>query len=203
MGPWRDETFARELDTFLQNSGGLRMSEALQLGISRKALYAMRDAGLLEQFSRGAYRLASLEPLVYPDFVTIATRVKYSVICLHSSLWFHGLSTRPPSVVDVALERGMRRPRLDHPPTRICWFSGPAYHEGIEMVILDDVPVAIYDPEKTLVDCFRYRRRLGMDLVLEGVRLWRNQRSNHIDLLMKYARMRSVERSMRPYLDER
>jgi predicted transcriptional regulator of viral defense system len=203
MKAWGDEMFARELDTFLQYSGGLRMSEALKLGINRKTLYAMRDAGLLEQFSRGAYRLASLEPLQHPQFVTIATRVKYSVICLHSALWFHGLSTLAPHVVDVAIERGTRRPRLDHPPTRTYWFSGPAYHEGIEVVIVDDVPVSVYNPEKTLADCFRYRKQLGMDLVLEGLRLWRNRRVDNVDLLMSYARMRNVERSLRPYLDAR
>jgi hypothetical protein len=50
------------------------MSEVLRLGISRKCLYAMRDAGIIQSLSRGIFRLASLEPLGNPDLVTIAAR---------------------------------------------------------------------------------------------------------------------------------
>lgn len=62
--------------------GELRIAEALRLGINRKTLYAMRDASVLEPVSRGVYRLASLEPLAYPDLVTVAKRVPHGVVCL-------------------------------------------------------------------------------------------------------------------------
>jgi predicted transcriptional regulator of viral defense system len=177
------------------------MSEALQLGIRRRALYAMRDAGFIEQFSRGSYRLASLEPLAHPEFVTIATRVKHSVICMSSALWFHELSSRRPQVVDVAIKRGMRKPQLECPPTRFFWFSGPTHYDGVDVVTLDDVPVPIYDPEKTLVDCFRYRSLLGMDHVLDAVSRWRERRADKIDTLLKYARSRNVDRGIRPFVE--
>jgi hypothetical protein len=62
------------------------------------------------------------------------------------------------------------------------------------------VPVRTYDREKTLVDCFRYRNQIGMDVVLEALRLWRVRGRRKLDLL-KYARIRHVERAMRPYLE--
>ena len=62
------------------------------------------------------------------------------------------------------------------------------------------IPVRIYDPEKTLADCFRYRNKIGMDVTLEAMRLWRERRRKKLDALLKYARMRHVERGMRPYL---
>jgi predicted transcriptional regulator of viral defense system len=193
--------FEREVELFRQRVGGLRMSEALRLGINRKTLYAMRDAGVVEAVTRGLYRLASLEPLAHPDLVIVATRVPQGVLCLISALSFHELTTQVPHTLDVALERGTRKPRLDYPPTRFFWFSGPAFHEGIETHTLDAMPVRIYDPEKTLADCFRYRNQLGMDVVLEALRLWRERRRKKFDVLLKYARMRHVERAMRPYLE--
>jgi predicted transcriptional regulator of viral defense system len=193
--------YEREVELFRQHGGGLRMSEALWLGISRKALYAMRDTGVIEPVTRGLYRLASLEPLANPDLVAVAVRVPQGVLCLISALSFHELTTQVPHVIDVALERGTRKPRLDDPPTRFFWFSGPAFHEGIEAHELDGVPVRIYDPEKTLADCFRYRNQLGLDVVLEALRLWRERRRRKLDVLLKYARMRHVERTMRPYLE--
>lgn len=195
------KVYEREVKLFRQHGGGLRMAEALRLGINRKALYSMRDAGVVEPVSRGVYRLASLGPLAHPDLVTVAKRVPKGVLCLVSALSFHELTTQVPHVIDVALERGRAKPRLDYPPTHIFWFSGPAFHEGIETHELDGVPVRIYDPEKTLVDCFRYRNQLGMDVVLEALRLWRERRRRKVDVLLKYARMRHVERSMRPYLE--
>ena len=193
--------FEGEVELFRRHGGGLRMSEALRLGINRKTLYAMRDAGVIEPVTRGLYRLASLEPLAYPDLVMGARRVPQGVLCLISALSFHELTTQVPHAIDVALERGTRKPRLDYPPTRFFWFSGPAFHEGIETHTLDGVPVRIYAPEKTLADCFRYRSQLGMDVVLEALRLWRERRRKKLDVLLKYARMRHVERSMRPYLE--
>jgi predicted transcriptional regulator of viral defense system len=193
--------FEREVELFRRYGGGLRMSEALRLGINRKTLYAMRDAGVLEPVTRGLYRLASLEPLAHPDLVMVARRVPQGVLCLISALSFHELTTQVPHAIDVALERGTRKPRIDYPPTRFFWFSGPAFHEGIEAHTLDQVSVRIYDPEKTLADCFRYRNQLGMDVVLEALRLWRERRRKKLDVLLKYARIRHVERAMRPYLE--
>jgi predicted transcriptional regulator of viral defense system len=94
------------------------MSEALRLGINRRMLYAMRDAGVIEPVSRGVYRLASLEPLTHPDLVTLAKRVPQGVLRLISALSFHELTTQVPHTFDVALERGTRKPRLEYPPTR-------------------------------------------------------------------------------------
>lgn len=186
---------------FREHGGALRMSEALRLGMNRRTLYAMRDAGVVQLLSRGLYRLTALEPLGNPDLVTVAARVPQGVICMISALSFHELTTQVPHTIDVALERGTRKPRLDYPPTRFFWFSGPAFTDGIETHPLDAVPVRIYDPEKTLTDCFRYRNRLGMDLVLEALRLWRERRPKKLDALLKYARMRHVERALLPYLE--
>lgn len=192
---------AREIALFRQHSAGLRMAEALRSGINRKTLYAMRDAGIIERVARGMYRLSSLDPLTHPDLVTVAKRVPRGVLCLISALSFHELTMQVPHTIDVALERGTRKPRLDYPPTRFFWFSGSAFHQGIETHDLDHTPVRIYDPEKTLVDCFRYRNQIGMDVVLDALRLWRGRRRKKLDVLLKYARMRHVERAMRPYLE--
>src|SRR5256885_11110421 len=111
--------FEHEVELFRQHGGGLRMSEALRLGINRRTLYAMRDAGVVESVTRGLYRLASLEPLAHPDLVTVAARVPQGVLCLISALSFHELATQVPHTIHVALERGTRKPRVDFPPAHL------------------------------------------------------------------------------------
>lgn len=201
MGRTANEPFAREVRMFRKHGGALRMSTAVALGISRKTLYAMRDAEVVEPLTRGLFRLASLAPLGAPDLVTVAARIPHGVLCLISALAFHELTTQVPHAIDVALERGTRKPSLDYPPTRFFWFSGPAFHQGIETHRVDGVPVRIYDPEKTIADCFRYRNQLGMDVVLEALALWRKRRRRKLDALLRYATLRHVERNLRPYVE--
>lgn len=193
--------FEYEIELFRQHGGCLRVAEAVRLGLDRKKLYAMRDAGVVVLISRGVYRLVSLEPLAFPDLVTVAKRVPQGVLCLISALSFFDLTTQVPHAIDLALERGKTKPRLDYPPTRFFWFSGAAFHEGIETHEIDGTAVRVYAPEKTLVDCFRYRNQIGMDVFLEALRSWRGQHLKKLDVLLQYARMRHVERLMRPYLE--
>ena len=74
----------------------MRMAKAIQAGIHRRTLYAMRDEGVLEPMSRGLYRLADAPPLASPDLVAVAQRVPRGVICLISALAFHDLTTQIP-----------------------------------------------------------------------------------------------------------
>ncbi|MGE0327958.1 MAG: type IV toxin-antitoxin system AbiEi family antitoxin domain-containing protein [Polyangiaceae bacterium] len=193
--------YEREIKLFRQQGGSLRMSKALRHGVSRKSLYKMRDAGVIEPVTRGLYRLASLPPVANPDLLAVASRVPEGVVCLISALSFHELTTQVPHVVQVAIERGARKPRIDYPPTEFRWFSGSAFHQGIEVHSIDGVKLRVYDPEKTLADSFRFRNQLGMEVVLEALRLWREQRNKKLNRLLEYARMRHVERAMRPYLE--
>ena len=186
---------------FRQHGGTLRTAEALRLGIHPRTLYAMRDSGVLEQLSRGLYRLAELPPLSNPDLVTVALKVPQAVICLISALAFHELTTQIPHAVDVALHNRAERPRLDYPPLRVFWFSGPAWSEGVETHQVDDIPVRIYGPEKSVADSFKYRRKIGLDVALEALKLYRQHRGFDVGKLLYYARICRVEKVMKPYLE--
>jgi predicted transcriptional regulator of viral defense system len=194
-------TFDKAKALFRRHGGLLRTSEALRLGIHPRTLYAMRDEGVLEQLSRGLYRLTELPPLGAPDFVAVARKVSAGVICLVSALAFHELTTEIPHAVYVALARGTEPPRLDYPPMRIFWFTGDAFTKGIEIHKLDHVAVPVYTPEKTLADCFKYRHKLGLDVAVEALKLYRQRKQMRLDELLRFARICRVEKVMRPYLE--
>lgn len=186
----------------IESRGGVvRTAEAIRAGIHPRTLYAMRDAGLLRTISRGLYRLADLPPLGNPDLVAVAKRAPDGVICLISALSFHELTTQIPHEVYMALARGKARPRIEYPPIRVFWFSGNAFSEGIEIHQIDNLPVRIYSPEKTLADIFRYRNDLGMETAIEALRMYHQKGKVKIDALMRCARACRVERIMRPYLE--
>ena len=195
------ETIQDATAIFRQRDGILRTSEALELGVHPRTLYAMRDSGLLDRLARGIYRLADLPPLSNPDLVTVALKVPDGVICLVSALAFHELTTEIPHAVDIAVQKGSRRPRLEHPPLRVFWFSGPAWHEGNEMYRVDEIPVRITKPAKSVADIFKFRRKLGLDIALEALKRHRERESFDVSELLHYARVCRVQTVIKPYLE--
>ena len=66
---------------------------------------------------------------------------------------------------------------------------------------MDEAIVRVYGPEETIADCFKFRHKLGLDVALEALRLWRRQPGRRVDTLFHYARIARVERIIRPYLE--
>lgn len=186
---------------FRLHGGQLRLSEALAQGINRYQFYQLRDEGLIEPVSRGLYRLADLPPIENPDLVAAVTRFPHAVLCLISALDWHGITTQIPHQVHLAVERDARLPVLDYPPTAGYRFSGRAFSEGIEQVTVDGITLQVYSPEKTLADCFKFRNRIGMDVVLEALELYRTRKTFRPGKLMEYARICRVANVMAPYVE--
>jgi predicted transcriptional regulator of viral defense system len=193
--------FDGALAIFQEHGGTLRTSEAIKAGIYPRTLYQMRDQGLVETIVRGFYRLRDLPPLGNPDLVAVALKIPRGVICLISALSFHEMTTQVPHVVNIALVPGTEPPRLEHPPVRVSWFSGRVFSEGIETHDIDIVPVRVYSPEKTLADCFKHRNKIGIDVAVEALKLYRKHELLRADELVRYARICRVEKVMRPYLE--
>ncbi len=186
---------------FRKHGGMLRTSEATALGIHPRTLYRLRDENRLVTVGRGLYRLADLPELSEPDLISVATLIPQAVICLISALAFQEITTEIPHEVSIALPRTVKRPRLDHPPLRVFWFSGESLTEGIEDHKIDGVKVKVYGPEKTVADCFKFRNKIGLDVAIEALKLCRERKGSTPRKLLHYARICRVERVMRPYLE--
>jgi predicted transcriptional regulator of viral defense system len=186
---------------FKKQGGQLRMSEALANGITRYMLYSLRDKGIIEQITRGVYRLTELPPISNPDLVTVSLRFPNAVACLISALAYHNITTQIPHVVTIAVPRESRVPVLEYPPVRAYRFSNEAYKVGIENHVIDGVSIKIYTPEKTLVDCFKFRNKIGMDVVIEALKLYKSRKKINVRKLLEYAEVCRVKKIMMPYLE--
>ncbi len=189
------------IQLFETNQGVLRLAQALRLGIPKHTIYQLTRQGVLERETRGLYRLANLLPPGNPDLVYVALRVPKAVFCLISALYFHNLTTQVPYRVYIALPQPVKRPRMTHPPLDVTWLSEKPYSSGIELNHLDGVAVAIYDREKTIADCFKFRKKVGLDVAIEALKEYLHQPAPRIDRLMAYARVDRVANLIRPYLE--
>ena len=189
------------IEIFNTHNGILKTKQALALGIAPRTLYAMRDAGLIRQVSRGVYQLADQELPGNPDLVSVALRVPKAVICLISALHFYSLTTQIPHKVYIALPQAAEKPRLDSPPLDIVWLSSKSYNAGITEQQVDGVQIKIYSKEKTIADCFKFRNKIGIDVALEALKDYITTSNRQIDQLLSYARVDRVENLISRYLE--
>jgi predicted transcriptional regulator of viral defense system len=201
MKPTPTTRISSARQTFAAHGGVLRTKEALDLGIHPETLYRMRDEGLLESLSRGLFRLAEQPELGSPDLVAVSIRAPQSVFCMISALSFHGITTQTPHAVDIALPREARRPRIGYPPVRIYRMVSRIFACGIEQHRVDNRTIRVYSPERTLVDCFRYRNKIGLDTAIEALRFYRERKPVNPDAIMDCARTCRAARIIRPYLE--
>jgi len=200
--PATDTGVTKAREVFTEHGGMLRTSKALRLGIHPRTLYALRDAGEIEQVGRGLYRLSTAPALSSPDLVPIAIRIPRAVVCLISALAHHGLTTQIPHVIDLALPSHAKVPKVDGVPLRVFWYPEPSFRAGVEVVAIDEVSVRIYSAEKTIADCFKYRNKIGLDVAIEALRTYRERtpKPNRAKLT-KFAEVNRVQKIMRPYLE--
>jgi hypothetical protein len=148
-----------------------RARDAVGTGLSWRDLYQARDSGLVVELSRGVYQLREMAGIDQIDFVTVCTRAPQGMICLGSALAYWDLSDQNPDRIDLAVPSGSHRPHVDHPPTQVHVFGAATFELGrIDVGVDESVTFSISDPERTVVDCFRLRHRIGLELAVGGLR---------------------------------
>ena len=185
----------------LRQRGMLRPRDLKAQGIRPEYLSRLHGQGRVMRGGRGLYYLPETQFTENHSLAEASKRIPQGVICLLSALRFHELGTQNPFEVWVAVDRKARRPQMDYPPVRILRFSGQALTHGVQEHQIEGVVVCVYSPAKTVVDCFKYRNKIGLDVALEALREYRQQRKGTIDELWKYAKLCRVTNVMRPYLE--
>jgi predicted transcriptional regulator of viral defense system len=130
-------------------------------------------------------------------------------VCLTSVLAFHGLTDTIPSRVWMAIGAKDRKPRAETPPFQIVRFGTKVLAPGIEEHMIEGVRVRVYDPAKTVIDLFRYRRSAGkryqkspgLNLALEGLREALRQRTATPADIARYANEGGIWNVVQPYLE--
>ena len=158
----------------------------------------MANRGILRRVARGVYTLAG-HYLTFEAFAGIMTSAPRSVICLLSALQFHEITTQMPFETWVAIESNASRPKS--PNVRIVKLTGRAFSEGIESHQKEGVSVRVYCPAKTVVDCFKFRNAIGLDVAREALIDCLHQKKATRDEIWKYAVICRMANIMRPYLE--
>lgn len=167
---------ATALEKLRRTGPTFRARDARDAGLHWRDLYALRDAGEIVELSRGLYRFADADGVTEIDLLAVHRRAPRGMVCLVSALAHWELTDEIPAVVHYAVPRGTRRPTIAYPPTQVFLFDATTFGLGRQMVELAPrEAVAMSSPERSVVDVFRYRRRLGTDLAYGALRRYLGQ----------------------------
>ena len=192
------------LDTIQLREAGLgtffRPKDIASLGVSHRQLQNLVSKGLVENFGHGLYRLSEVEPTEVETIAMVAAAVPNAIMCLLTALSFHGIGTQLPHQVWIAIDRKARKPA--HPPAqvRVIRFSGAMLQYGVIEKSALGVPFRITSPARTVVDCFRYRKKFGLDIAMEALDDAVRSNITTVDEILRAAEVCRVRTVMDAYL---
>jgi predicted transcriptional regulator of viral defense system len=122
------------------------------------------------------------------------------VICLVSALSFHDLTDEVPHEVSIAIPRSSSAPKIMEVPVRVFRFSDASYELGIEHHNVGGIDLKVYSAERTIVDAFRFRNRIGDDVAIGALTRALRNRKVRPGKLLELAEKLRARRVLEPYL---
>jgi predicted transcriptional regulator of viral defense system len=170
------------------------------LGVSFRQLQNLVTKGTVENVGSGLYRLSEVETTELETIAMVASAVPNAIICLLTALRIHEIGTQSPHEVWIALNRKSRKPTRLPAMVRIVRFSGAMLTYGVTRTTMLGVPVAVTSPARTVVDCFRYRNKVGIDVAMEALRDSIRSRKTTVDEISRAAEVCHARTVMKTYL---
>jgi predicted transcriptional regulator of viral defense system len=179
----------------------IQTRELVLQGIARKRIPALVNEGKLERISRGLYRWTHAPVTEQYNMVLAVKAVPKGILSLLTALRYYGIGTQNPTVIWMAIPRRSRKPKIDNVPVRFVSFSGNSITYGVKEIKIDGIPARITDQARTVIDVFRYRNKVGLDVALEALKDSLRKKIVTRDQLRKTADVMRVLNVMRPYLE--
>jgi predicted transcriptional regulator of viral defense system len=183
------------------SQGPIRARDLEILGAHRRYLRELCDGGRLERIGRGLYVAVALPPTELHSVAQVCRRLPNAVICLLTALQIHGLTTEAPSAVWIMIDRKARAPVSSSPRLEIVRASGLARSYGVEHRLAEGTTVRITTPAKTVADCFRYRKHVGLDTALQALKDYFAAHRGGADALIAAAQADRIYAKMKPYIE--
>jgi predicted transcriptional regulator of viral defense system len=196
-----EATYEQQVLLLAQAHTLLRARDLTRSGLPTITLTRLVQAGKLERIARGLYGLPRAPMSEHRSLAEVAARVPKGVVCLLSALRVHEIGTQAPFEVWLAIPQQTVAPRLEQPAVRVVRMSEDALAEGVQRLTIDGIKVPVFNAARTVVDCFKFRNKIGLDVALEALRDGWSQRKFTLDDLWRYATSARMANVMRPYIE--
>jgi len=192
----------QELMKFFKINGGVvRFSAILKAGFHPDSLNILEREEKVEKVSRGLYKLRNYDIGVHPDLVMASLQAPRGIVCLLSALYFHEATIEIPKYVDMAIPYGTHAYRIQYPPVKFYRFDSKTWQAGVEVHEIKGCKIKVYSLAKTIADCFKFRNRIGINVVRESLKAAMTEKDIEPKEIMEYAKICRVDSIVKPILE--
>ena len=173
---------------FAQSNGIARTADMHAAGLSVSALRALSREGHIRRIRHGWYQLAEQEYV--PEEQLLASLLPEAVLCVESALHYYGYSDFTPRQWCIAVPRSVSpsRMRTELLHFKAYYIPDELHPLGKASAEVNGVVLPIYDRERTICDCFKYKSRLDREMFAAALRAYAEDERKNLPLLYRYAR---------------
>lgn len=196
------QSIQTKLQSLASHNEVLTTRQLVEAGISDQTITRLVNHGELTRVRRGIYLHSDSAVTEYHDLIQVVQSAPRAVVVLISALKFHNIGTQQAYEVWIQIPAQSRAPKIDWPPIRVIRTRVTALlTEGVEVHHLSGLDVQITTPARTVVDCFKHRNKLGIDVCVEALRETLSARKATIGEISHLASIARVSKTMNPYLE--
>ena len=187
VGDYMDiKTVTKEV--LIEKGGVAKSADFVAAGMRAVDVVNLCNAGYLDRIRHGYYQLAEAD--TSSEEQLLATLIPKGIVCVESALFHYGYSDFTPRKWSIAFPRSMSRTKLnvDALALQTYYVQSEIYELGRITDDFDGVMLPVYDRERTICDCFKYRSRLDNEIFNKALNAYAKDPRKNLPNLSSYAK---------------
>ena len=175
-------------EVIINNGGIAKSADFVAAGIRAADVVNLCNAGILSRVRHGYYEIT--EKSEVSEEQLLATLVPKGIVCVESAIFHYGYSDFSPRKWSIAVPRSMSRTKLnvDVLALQPYYVQAELYDLGKTTDNFNGVVLPVYDRERTICDCFKYRAKLDNEIFNKALNAYANDTEKNLSNLSAYAK---------------
>ena len=188
-------------DVIVSKGGIAKSADFVAAGIRAVDVVSLCNAGYLDRVRHGYYQMAEQSDATEEQM--LATLIPQGIVCVESALFHYGYSDFAPRKWFIAVPRSVSRTKLDVEalPVQTYFVQQDLYELGKTSEDFHGVTLPVYDRERTICDCFKYRSRLDTELFSKALNAYANDPKKNLNNLSMYAKKLRVYKKVNELME--
>lgn len=177
----------------IENAKGIaKTAELISAGLSKSDIRNLCNDRYIKRVRHGYYSFAEADDTREEQL--IQTLLPEAVVCVESALFHYGYSDFAPRIWTLAVPRTMTKTKInmDVLVYKPYYIQNKLHGLGKTFSDFDGVTLPVYDRERTICDCFKYRTKLDNEIFNKAVNAYVVDDNKNLSNLSKYAKEMKV-----------
>ncbi|MCR5456649.1 MAG: abortive phage infection protein [Clostridiales bacterium] len=181
----------------INDAGGIAKTSAfLAAGLSKSDIGKLVNDTVIDRINHGFYKLAGNYDLSESKY--LSQLIPEGIVCVESALFYYGYSDFTPREWSIAVPRAVsqRKIKTIDIPFKAYYVQPDSYELGKTYANFEGTSLPIYNKERTICDCFKYRTKIDSELFAKAINAYAKDNEKNLANLSKYAKQLGVYKNV-------